>query len=552
MFDRSKAIATVAMVMVGGLLSLACGSPQGAAPAGGGDGAATASNEPKTGGIVRIIWNTDPVYLDPIRKNISDMELITGGTYGMLMRYKLGKDFGYTSTVLQPYLAEKWEVSADAKSYTFNLRKGVKMENKAPLNGREFTAKDVKWNLERYRDDKQSTAVYMVEGIASIDTPDDYTVKVNFKEPFAPFLTYAGNNELMMVPRELVDAGIADKQAIGYGPFRLDTAQKGSVYKLRKNPDFFLKDAKGRALPYIDGYEAFLVPDEQAQIAAFMSGQADVCGRCLQPAAGPLVQTLQQGAPDATIIKNLDPGGDKIYISNKWAPAQDLRVRQAIRIALDPKAMIQTLVQGNGEVNIAGVGPAWGDWTLPAAEREKFYPHDAAKSKALLKEAGFDTLPVDILYSSGSGQSFLLFAQMVESQLKAAGFAPKITTVDDAVAFDRKRKADFELHVFGGSYRPDPDGNLYATFKCGSSLNYSQACDRELDPILDNQRKSVDDKERHKLVADALRLINDRSLGFIQPYVGSSTYYWRPYLKGYYPHMYWGMGLKYMEAWLDK
>ena len=84
----------------------------------------------------------------------------------------------------------------------------------------------------------------MVEGIASVETPDDYTVKVTMKDSFVPFLTYAGNNELMMVPRELVDAGISDKQAIGYGPFRVDTAQKGSVYKLRKNPDFFLKDDK--------------------------------------------------------------------------------------------------------------------------------------------------------------------------------------------------------------------------------------------------------------------------------------------------------------------
>ena len=248
----------------------------------------------------------------------------------------------------------------------------------------------------------------------------------------------------------------------------------------------------------------------------------------------------------------LDPGGDKIYISNKWAPAQNLKVRQAIRTALDPKAMIQTLVQGNGEVNIAGIGPAWGDWTLPTAEREKFYPHDAAAAKAMLKDAGYENLPVDILYSTGSGQSFLLFAQMVESQLKAAGFAPKITTVDDAVAFDRKRKADFELHVFGGSYRPDPDGNLYATFKCGSSLNYSQACDRELDPLLEKQRTTVDPKERQKVVYDALRMINDRSLGFVQPYVGFSTDYWRNNLKNYYPHMYWGFGLKYMEAWLDK
>lgn len=533
-------------LLAGGLLSAACATPQSGPPAAGGG-----STEPKAGGTLRLAFHADPVYLDPIRKNISDMELITGGTYGMLMRYKLGKEYGYTSTVPQPYLADKWEVSPDGSIFTFNLRKGVMSENKPPLNGQEFTSKDVKFNLERYRDHAQSTAKYMVEEIKSVETPDPYTVKVTMNGPFAPFLTYAGNTELMMVPQALVDAGRSDKEAIGYGPYRFESGKEGSVFKMKKNPDFFIKDDKGRSLPYLDGYEMYIIPDEAAQVAAFVAGQVDVCARCL-PAASPLMDTLKQGAKDAVIEEVLDAGGDKIYISSQWEPGKDVRVRQAIRTAINPKAFIETLSKGRAQLNLGGIGPAWGDWSLPQSEIEKYYPADAAKARQLLKDAGRENLPIEIMWTPASGQAFRLWGEMLVSQLKAAGFEPKLDTVENAVAFDRKRKAEFHLHIFGGSFRPDPDGNIYATFKCGSSLNYSKACDPQLDPLLEKQRSITDVAERKKVVHEALRMINERALGFLQPYSDYTAYYWRPYVKGYYPHMYWGFGLKTLETWLDK
>ncbi|MSQ09403.1 MAG: ABC transporter substrate-binding protein [Dehalococcoidia bacterium] len=546
MLLRRGKMAVALSVLAGGMLSVACATPQAAPPPAGGG-----SNEVKAGGILRFSYHTDPVYLDPIRKNVSDMEMITGGTYGMLLRYKLGKEQGYTSTVLQSYLAEKWEVSPDGGTYTFNLRKGVMNENKAPLNGSEFTSKDVKFNLERYRDDRQSTAKYMVEEIKSIETPDPYTVKVIMNGPFAPFLTYAGNTELLMVPQALVEAGLSEKQAIGYGPYRFESGKEGSVFKMKKNPDFFLKDEKGRSLPYLDGYDMYIIPDEAAQVAAFVAGQVDICARCL-PGSSPLLDTLKQGAKDATIVELLDAGGDKIYISQQWEPGKDIRVRQAIQAAINPKAFIDALSKGKAQLNIAGIGPAWGDWSLPAAEIGKYYAADPAKARQLLKDAGRENLPVEIMWTPASGQGFRLWGEMLVSQLKAAGFDPKLDTVENAVAFDRKRKAEFHLHIFGGSFRPDPDGNIYATFKCGSSLNYSKACDPQLDPLLEKQRSITDVTERKKAVHDALRMINERAIGFLQPYSDHTAYYWRPYVKGYYPHMYWGFGLKTLETWLDK
>ena len=114
--------------------------------------------------------------------------------YSRLLDIKAAEGTQYGDVVIQPGLAEKWSISPDAKSFTFNLRKGLKWAQVAPVNGRDLTAADVKWSFEyqtrtgELKDKKLPAGqfAWMFEGLEGIDTPDPQTVVVKFKDPFGP------------------------------------------------------------------------------------------------------------------------------------------------------------------------------------------------------------------------------------------------------------------------------------------------------------------------------------------------------------------------------
>jgi len=159
------------------LLVIACGPAN--APGG---GSTAPGDSPKYGGTLNHRETTDPVNWDVSYNTNPPNEDGVALSHNSLIGFKMGPDVDYTELVLQPEIAERWEVSPDAKVYTFQLRKGVKFQNVPPVNGRELTSADVKWTFE-YRTRKGEVADkklppglvdYMYEGMELIETPDRY------------------------------------------------------------------------------------------------------------------------------------------------------------------------------------------------------------------------------------------------------------------------------------------------------------------------------------------------------------------------------------------
>ena len=182
---------------------------------------AQAGAQPKRGGVIRIAEREAPG-LDPHLSISFLTHSYVSLAYSQLVRFPNGPEQkSPTDFSILPDLAEKWTVSKDGKTYTFNLRKGVKFHNKPPVNGREVTADDVKYSLERFM--AKSGFNTRFEPVSAIDVVDKHTVRITLKEPYAPFLNHLANPSFCVIlPREaeekFKDFNHPDA-VIGTGPF---------------------------------------------------------------------------------------------------------------------------------------------------------------------------------------------------------------------------------------------------------------------------------------------------------------------------------------------
>ncbi|MDP2328610.1 MAG: ABC transporter substrate-binding protein, partial [Dehalococcoidia bacterium] len=221
----------------------------------------------KRGGVAKM------TYLDPPRMDLSRTLSCTifhtlTYTSNRLTRAKVGATADPYRVEVEPDLAESWEALDGGKKFVFHLRKGVKMHNVAPVNGREFTSDDVRGTVEIYSKGSQKDVFNVVE---SLETPDDHTVIFNLNQPLADFPVNLAAWS-WMYPRELVDdEELRQKVSIGTGPFMQKewTPKERSVFT--RHPDYFEVDAAGNRLPYLDGVEVYVQDDANALRAGFQT-----------------------------------------------------------------------------------------------------------------------------------------------------------------------------------------------------------------------------------------------------------------------------------------
>lgn len=183
-----------------------------------------------------------------------------------------------------PGLAERWEASADGKTWTFFLYRGVKWHDDKP-----FTADDVVYNMAKMADAKRSGVVSSFPNFDRSEKVDDYTVKVYLKAPSPDFLVQLAGPYTMILPPQKanVDWRTTD-YLVGTGPFMYKSSVGGVSYQLVRNPNYHKKDASGNRLPYLDGVNYLVINDRSAQIDALLTNRVDMT----QPSTGISSQEL--------------------------------------------------------------------------------------------------------------------------------------------------------------------------------------------------------------------------------------------------------------------
>ncbi|GEM_PF-514856 len=539
--------------------TLACGS-QAAAPAQAPSGSQGAADQPVTGGRLSRWVTADPTGWDPSIQNVSsvsDRWLIN--SYERLLGFKMDPSLKFSDMQLQGELAESWTVSPDAKTFTFNLRKGVKWQNLPPVNGREFTSADVKFSYEyatrsgEFKDKKLKPAAFdwWFEGMEGIETPDKYTVVVKFSKPFVPFITYTGVDKNVIYAREIFDKeGDFLNTLVGTGPFIFDTAasQKGTRWVMKKNPDYRIA---GR--PYLDEVWGLVLPDASTALAAFKTKQIDLLGGSGDNSGAALtsveIQTIKRDNPEAVVVSQQNINTDNIYMFLYGPPFDNVKVRQAVAYAINRDEFIKTFGNGEGEWSLAGGLPD----TFTDAERHQILKHDPEKAKQLLAEAGHASgLKIEFLGSVAYGEVYKTKAQLLQSQLKKVGIDMSIQMMDHADYLKRTRTGGkFDITFRGKALFVDIDSYAYAVFHPkGSTEGGGGPNDPFMTPLLEQQRQETDTAKRKEMMRSVIKYANEQAyrLGLI--YVPEYNVY-SSRVKGFPSHLQ-ANAQAFTNAWIAK
>ena len=315
----------------------------------------------------------------------------------------------YPDGSVSPLLAERWEVSPDLRTITFYLRKGVKFSN-----GEPFNAQAVRFSFTRAAGDKSTNKDKRTfAAMESVSAVDEHTVVIINKEPDPDFLFYMGQATAVIVEPKSADGNNA--RPVGTGPYELDNWAKGSSITLKAWPGF-----RNASAIRIKRATFRFISDPAAQVAAVLAGDVDAFPRVAprgasQFKANPRLQTLITGSRAKTVLA----------INNARKPLNDVRVRRAISMAIDRKAVIAGAADGYG----VPIGSHYVPGAPGYVDTTGINPYDPEKAKALLKEAGVTT-PLELSLVLPPPSYARQGGEVIVAQLAKIGITAKVQSVE--------------------------------------------------------------------------------------------------------------------------
>jgi peptide/nickel transport system substrate-binding protein len=488
---------------------------------------AAAAGTPKKGGILKMGMQADPVALDPHSTSLTATNHVVELIYGRLVTID-------ATLSPQPDLAQSWDISSDGMVYTFKLRQGVKFHNGQPL-----VAGDVKYSYERVLDPKtKSTSTAGLSSIATIETPDDATVKITLKKPDASFLVGLWSPNYAIVKKEDVDKnGDLTKTANGTGPFKFKDYTPNTKLTMERNPNYW---ETGK--PYLDGIEMVPVPDDTARSTAVRTGTVDFVEYA--PA-----KDIPQMKADKTLAIAGDQNTNIRYLgfnlTMKDKPWANPKVRQAISMAMDRQAIVDAAFYGLAIPTLTVFPPGY--W---ATLDTKVPPQDIAGAKKMLADAGFAS-GFKTAIKTWSSYPFLSNAALaVQDQLKQIGITTDVLPEDNGTFIADNNSKNYELLVSGTSGYVDPNEIMLGNFGTGLASNNSGYSDPAFDKLVADGVVSTKQDDRKKVYAQLqMKLMADNP--WVMLYVGSQYEAMKSFVKGY-THIATGTNIALKDTWLDK
>jgi peptide/nickel transport system substrate-binding protein len=447
----------------------------------------------------------------------------------------------------EPDLAESWTVSRDGKIYTLHLRRGLRFSD-----GQPFTADDVVFSFRVYLDkriDSPQRDLLIIGGKPiAVEKIDAYTVRFVLPQPYAAAERLFDG--LPILPRHLLESAYrsgtfakswavssAPSQFAGLGPFRLAEYVPGQRIVLERNPYYWKRDASSHRLPYLDKLVFLFVPNEDAQVIRFLSGDTDVLSRfssenfsVLKAQAGAKnfhVDDLGPSLEYNFLFFNLNDlsGKNLPQIAAKQSWFRDVRFRQAVSYAIDRRAIVRLVYQSRAAALGAQVTPGNKLWADPAIQPPA---QSVGRARQLLKSAGFSwrsdgslvdahgtAVEFSILTSSSNAQRTKI-ATLIQSDLSALGMHVQIVSLDFGAMADRLLNSfDYEAAIMGlADGDADPNTEMNVWLSSGGMhiwhLNEAQpgdAWESDLNRLMNQQLVTLDYAKRHALYDQVQQIV---------------------------------------------
>ena len=435
--------------------------------------------------------------------------------------------------------AESMELP-DNLTYIFKMRQGIRFQDLPPVNGRAVDASDVVYSFDRIT--SVSPEPLWTQYAESKSAPDPATVQVRLKQPYAYTVEDMGSPKAAIVPKEAVEQfGDLKTNGIGSGPFTVKSFTSSDKMEMVRNPNYYVE-----GIPYLDGLEYRTIVDESALRVAFRGRQFDV----YTPPTKTQADEVAGYGSDVVLVK--EPGllVTKMGINELSRPELgDVRVREAIDIAVDRDAIIDKLAFGDGNYT----GPvSWGltFWSLPQDELRQRFKRDVTKARQLLEAAGASDITLELKFPTNTSTDVCV---LIQGQAAEAGININLSGQEFGTWYADRSARNYELIVGGGL--------PYPTEKYPLQFNYTTDWTRdsipvhpplpEIDGLLDQVMATPDPNERQKLVLEVTRKLLDRHgpiLYLYAPYTYTARW---TYVRGYdnVPSGRWGYTY---DMWLDK
>ncbi|MEO8539705.1 MAG: ABC transporter substrate-binding protein [bacterium] len=504
----------------------------------------TVAKQPKPGGSLAFQMPNIPATLDPYTVTSYQTAYLNGLSYSKLLRFKAGTpEVQPADNAMEPDLATALPEQPDPLNYTFKLKPNVKFHN-----GRALTSEDVKYAFDRYLNYDKSVHKTGLSFIDKMETPDASTFKITTKLPYADTAFYIGGNlGAWISPKEHAESADATTKMVGSGPFIHTGTEANVSMSFKKNPDYFDKP-----YPYFDDVKVFGVADTAKRVADFAAKQINITWLFLPEPR----DQLKKSRPDAQSEETQGIGG-YIYLRTDKPPFNDKRVRQAISMGLNRKAIRDAITKGEGvpdQLYFVGYPFARQVKDLPQA---KLWDYNVSEAKKLMAAAIGEGKTIDTTWSHADiaayGQEYIDTATLAQAQLKEIG----INITDNSQPYTTSYlTSTYQGNYEGMGHSPraiaywlDYVTERFTMKPKRGRINLSYVNDPALEDLMDKQRSQFKMEERLATVKQIEEKVADEQYE-IYFSTDTRTYFWDKDITNYRPTA-WFPYTHLMKTWRD-
>lgn len=434
---------------------------------------------------LRIGLQEDPDVLDPHRARTFVGRIVFTSLCDKLI--DITPELGF-----QPQLATEWSWSDDGKALTFKLRDDATFHD-----GAKIDAAAVKANIERAKSLPDSLRRSELTSVETVEVVDPTTVTLRLSKPDATVLAQLSDRAgMMLAPSGFEDFG---QKPVCSGPYKFVERIQNDRIVLEK-----FAEHRDAASYHFDRLTFLPIPDTTVRLANLQAGDLDM----LERLAATDVKAASEDT-DLQVVSTVGIGyqGLTLNLANgergNTPLGQDKRVRQALSLSIDREVINQVVFEGAYPPTIQPfplASPYYNE-AMPVPAR------DVEKAKALLKEAGHETVPLEIQFGNNNVQRQV--NELIQAMAAEAGFQISLRPTEFAAMQKEMQAGNFQVTQIGWSGRVDPDGNIHQFVSCKGALNDSKYCNEEVDRLLNGARATTDEAERKAMYDQAQAILQD-------------------------------------------